>query len=68
LVSVKAAAAQDVSTIHVYGPGGPSQAMLECAHTFNVHNGANVIVTFGPTADSEDRICAAIVKLLPAFL
>jgi accessory colonization factor AcfC len=50
LVSVKAAAAQDVSTIHVYGPGGPSQAMLECAHAFNEHNGANVIVTFGPTA------------------
>jgi accessory colonization factor AcfC len=47
---VKPGAAQDVPSIHVYGPGGPSPAMLECAHTFNSRNGANVMVTFGPTA------------------
>lgn len=42
--------AQDVSVIHVYGPGGPAPAMLECAHTFNARSGANVTVTFGPTS------------------
>lgn len=40
---------QDAPAIHVYGPGGPAPAMLECARTFNARNGSNVIVTFGPT-------------------
>jgi accessory colonization factor AcfC len=36
--------------IHVYGPGGPAPAMSECARIFNSGSGANVVVTFGPTA------------------
>jgi accessory colonization factor AcfC len=47
IISVMAAVLQ---TIHMYGPGGPAPAMSECARTFNARNGANVAVTFGPTA------------------
>jgi accessory colonization factor AcfC len=44
------ASGQDVPAINVYGPGGPAPAMSDCARTFNARNGANVIVTFGPTS------------------
>jgi accessory colonization factor AcfC len=30
----QAAIAQNATTINVYGPGGPSPAMTECANTF----------------------------------
>ena len=46
----QAAIAQNATTINVYGPGGPSPAMTECANTFSGLSGANVVVTFGPTS------------------
>ena len=51
LASAQAASAQnDTATIHVYGPGGPAPAMMECANTFSALSGANVVVTSGPTS------------------
>jgi accessory colonization factor AcfC len=54
LVLYETAIAQDIPAIHVYGPGGPSPAMLECARAFNSRSGANVIVTSGPTSRWKD--------------
>src|SRR6516165_11554491 len=50
LASAQAAIAQNAMTINVYGPGGPSPAMTECANTFSGLSGANVVVTSGPTS------------------
>ena len=35
-------------TLHVYGPGGPLSAMLDCAKVFTAKTGIPVIVTGGP--------------------
>jgi len=37
-------------TLHVYGPGGPLSAMLECAQAFHAKTGIPVKVTGGPEA------------------
>jgi len=55
LAHAETAAAQEAAAIHVYGPGGPAPAMSDCASAFNSRNGANVIVTFGPTGPWRDQ-------------
>jgi len=55
LAYVETAAAQEAAAIHVYGPGGPAPALSDCASAFNARNGANVIVTFGPTGRWRDQ-------------
>ena len=55
LAHAETAAAQEAAAIHVYGPGGPAPAMSDCARAFNSRNGANAIVTFGPTGPWRDQ-------------
>ena len=50
-----AAAPAAAQTLHVYGPGGPAEAVKECAAAFTKQTGTAVDVTAGPEAQWLDK-------------
>ena len=53
--AIRAATAEQLPMIFVYGPGGPAPAIREAAKVFGAANGVSVVVASGPTTNWVDK-------------